>query len=31
MSSGSTDIFREQVQQNTCPDENIRLKNSDVC
>lgn len=29
-SSGSTDTFREQVKQNTCPGVNIRLKSSDV-
>jgi len=30
-SSGSTDIFCEQAQQNTCPDVNIRLESSAGC
>jgi hypothetical protein len=30
-SSGSTDTFREQGKQNTCPHVNIRLKSSVLC
>jgi len=29
--SGSTDTFREQSQQKTCPDVNIRIKSSVLC